>query len=386
MAALTPDCCVSCGEVVNGSDAVTTRASLEVARVALGRMMGVPAASEPHGRPLTMATRGRDGWNSVESVVRALTGRNDLAGQALLTEARSVDALDMDGMHALVALREWVERTMSPGSAAQMLTIPPTDAETEVASTALAALERASVGSAAPGVGDAPTPPDTSLRSQWAPQPSADPGPEPSVAPIRKPVSSMDAPESVADGGRSLSSGAILGMLLLIVAIAIGALGWFFYSSRTQPATSSLTEEGVAAYARGAKDVARTSLLKSVQENPNDARALTYLARIEREQGSIASAQQYLETAVRADPNSALASRELASALLADRQYELARRFYVRAVKLDPNDRVAQGFLGCALLMLNRTDEATRWMERAGVGEWLSCSNNDAVIAPPAKN
>jgi Flp pilus assembly protein TadD len=72
-----------------------------------------------------------------------------------------------------------------------------------------------------------------------------------------------------------------------------------------------------------------------------------------------------------------VAQRELASVLLADGNPELARRFYVRAIELDPRDRLAQGFLGCALLRLGRVDEARRWLDRAGPGEWSACA------APP---
>ena len=92
-----------------------------------------------------------------------------------------------------------------------------------------------------------------------------------------------------------------------------------------------------------------------------------------REDGDLPRARRLLTASVRLAPNSALASRELASVMLADGQPEIARRFYVRALQLDPADRVAQGFLGCALFRLNRFDEARRWTDRAGPGDWSRC-------------
>lgn len=426
-----PDCYVSCGDVVNEPVANTTRASLEVARVALGRMMGTPPApGAPRTVPVTMAVRANDAWKSVEVLLRALTARPDLAGQALLTEARRVDKLDMEGMHALVAMREWVERTLAPGSAAQMLTLPPTDAEREVATNALAALDRAmgvAPGGAAADANAAstvsttiPAQPDTSSNSQWAPQ-------APSTAKFADPWSPSNAPQvpyshartmpmktleeaqanfkahssanqaagsdnsridrvdnstGITDGNqknRSVSSGLIMGVLLLILVIGGGG-AWYALRGTNQ---SAATQQGVDAYARGAKEAARLSFVKAVEENPADARALTYLGRIAREQGSLATSRQYLEKAIRAEPNNALATRELASALLADGQYELARRFYVRALTLDPADKISQGFLGCSLMKLNRTDEAQRWITRAGVGAWSSCTADSHGNPPP---
>ncbi|MEP6833518.1 MAG: tetratricopeptide repeat protein [Gemmatimonas sp.] len=395
---------------MNVPAANTTRASLEVARVALGRMMGAPPApGAPRALPMTMANRASDAWKSSEILLRALTGRSELSGQALLAEARRIDTLDMEGMHAMVAMREWVERTLAPGSAAQMLTLPPTDAEREVGSNALAALQRA-MGDTTATVTANPSPtseglptrstlsnlPESGSRSTWAPQATEPAMPQGTVAP------SNDSSNVLDDHGgkRSVSSGLIMGVVLLIVCIS-GAAAYFYVHNKDSaavsqaaspsPATSSTsnassaTDEGAAAYARGAKEGARLAFVKAIAENPDDVLALTYLGRIAREQGSMATAREYLERAIRVDPNNAVASRELASALLADKQYELARRFYVRALTIDPTDRIAQGFLGCALVRLNRAEEAARWIERAGPGDWSNCAA-PAVVIPPAKD
>ncbi|MEO7362456.1 MAG: tetratricopeptide repeat protein [Gemmatimonadaceae bacterium] len=350
----------------------TTRAALEGARAAFGRMTGAPPAfGAPPSVAMTMASRASDAWKSAEILLRLLTARADLSGQALLAEARRVDTLDMEGMHALVAMREWVERTLAPGSAAQMLTLPPTDAEREVASNAMAALDRST-----PEVNAAtPRPP-----SSWAPAAHDVVG----TVPPRSVQDAADNSTNDFSGGeqkqRSISSGLILTVLLLVLVLA-GAGAWFVLRDK---GSSSLTQEGVDAYARGAKEAARISLAKAVQENPQDVRALTYLGRVSREQGDLATSRRYLEAAIRVDPNNGLALRELGSALLADNEFELARRFYVRALTADPSDRIAQGFLGCALVHLNRNEEAARWTERAGPGDWSGCATTSRD--PPAKD
>lgn len=422
----------------------TTRAALEAARVALGRMTGAPGApGAARAVPVTMAVRASDAWKSAEILLRLLVARPDLGGQPLLAEARRVDKLDMEGMHALVAMREWLERTLAPGSAAQMLTLPPTDAEREVANNALAALER-SMGDRAPSTAAASTPtaplsvaastfappsasssalptpipsqPGTSSTSQWAPQATGDVRstsnrdkqlenpflagerqqqsrdqarvmPENTVEATKAQVEAerarraSDATVVPVKGNFAVSSGFIMAMLLLVLVIGGGGT---WYALRGKSPSSSLTQEGVDAYTRGAKEAARISLAKAVEQNPQDVRALTYLGRVAREQGDLATSRRYLEAAIRVEPNNELALRELASALLADNEFELARRFYARALKVDATDRIAQGFLACALAHLNRTEEAARWLQRAGPGDWSSCATTGTD--PPAKD
>jgi tetratricopeptide (TPR) repeat protein len=388
----------------------TTRASLEVARVALGRMQGdPPPPNAPRTLPVTMAVRASDAWKGVEQVLRSVTGQKELAGQALLSEARRVDALDMESMHALVALREWVERTLAPGSAAQMLTLAPTEAEKEVAGNALAALERVAgvsgstpasetdVGFKAPRTADLPPPPLPPVPSPWAQQPASrssssgaanrSASPAKSAGPTQPPIASTSESQwgvQFEPSTSSRSSALIMSVIAAVIVLG-GAGAWFALKDRGGT-TSSATAEGAAAYARGSKEAARLAFVRAVEENPEDVRALTYLGRISRELGNLATARKYLESAIRIDQNNALALREFGSALLADQQPELARRFYVRAVEADPSDRVAQGFLGCALMRLNRTEEARRWMERAGTGEWSACAVPPDAQPPISKD
>lgn len=328
----------------------------------------------------------------MEVLLHTLTGRTDLEGQELLMEARRQDTLDMEGMHALVAMREWVDRTLAPGSAAQVLSLPPTDAERDMAHNALSALQRATALTPLGGAASATLPPQPvgSVPSPWAPQaaydgtasvndsrPSASaPYSAPPIVAANRAPASDAPPERQATRSSSWSSGAIMAVVLVVVAV-VGVAGWALLRNTTSD-SSGLTEQGVEAYTRGSMEAARIPLAKAVEANPQDVRALIYLGRIAREQGNLATARKYLETAIRIEPDNALALRELASALLADQQYELARRFYVRALTVHPDDRTSQGFLACSLKHLNRDEEATRWFERAGAGAWTQC----AVTAP----
>ena len=87
---------------------------------------------------------------------------------------------------------------------------------------------------------------------------------------------------------------------------------------------------------------------------------------------------------VRLEPTNGLALREMASVLYVEKQYEVARRFYVRAVQANPEDKMSQGMLGCTLIHLNRIEEGTRFINRAGNGAWTSCLPNTlGPSAPP---
>jgi len=386
----------------------TTRASLEVARVALGRMIGDPPPSDaPRALPVTMAARASDAWKGVEQVLRSLTGRGELAGQALLAEARRLDVLDMESTHALVALREWVERTLAPGSAAQMLTLAPTEAEKEVARQAMAVLDRVSgIPRSSASLTDRgelpsnnsriPAQPASPAPSPWAPQPAGEATPSAltnrlSPRALERTQRANDAISVTTPDGadfvrlepdkRSRSSARIMAAVVGIIVLG-GAGAWVALKDRVG-GSSDATEQGAAAYARGSKEAARLAFVQALEKNPNDVRALTYLGRISRELGNLATARKYLETAIRIDDTNALALREFGAALLADQQPELARRFYVRAIEANPTDRIAQGFLGCALMKLDRTEEALKWMARAGTGEWSACTSGTPQAAPP---
>jgi cytochrome c-type biogenesis protein CcmH/NrfG len=162
----------------------------------------------------------------------------------------------------------------------------------------------------------------------------------------------------------------VLGGVALVLVALLAYAGWTMFDDRN---TESLYRDAVAAYQNGSHDAAQAGFARVAQERPDDVRPLIFLGRIAREQNDMQRSRRFLEAAVQREPRNALAQREMAGTLLADGQAELARRFYVRAVELDPTDRTAQGYLGCALHRLARYDDAKRWFDRAGPGDWMRC-------------
>lgn len=295
-------------------------------------------------------------WAGAQQVLRAVTARPELSGHALIGEARRLGALTLSDAHALVALVTWADGTDRPAEG---------ESERTLLHEAWLALEYAvernrTSGSAAPlrptvhampAIGHAPPTDSTAAMSSASVS---------SAAFERDGIDAGTAP-------RGLSARGIV--IVLLVLGALTAIGWWVLSQRSDRAY----HEGVAAYDRGAREVALRAFAQAAQQHPNDARPLVFLGRITREDGDFPRARRLLTAAVRMAPTSALSNRELASVMLADGQPEIARRFYVRALQLDPTDRVAQGFLGCALFRLNRIDEARRWTDRAGPGDWSRC-------------
>lgn len=331
------------------------RAALNAARVVLS----------PHSTSPAPAV-----WASAQQVLQAITARPELSGQALIGESRRVGALTLTEAHALVALATWADGVDRSADS---------ESERTLLREAWIALEHAvdmhhSAGSAAP------------LRTMAYDTPAVGyPPPTDSTAAMSSgsimsasTLSAVFESDSVdaQTAPRWLSARGII--IALLVVGGLTALGWWVLSQRSGRAY----REGVAAYGRGARDVARTAFATAARQHPDDAGPLVFLGRMSREDGDLPRARRFLTTAVRLAPNSALATRELASAMLADGQPEIARRFYVRALQLDPSDRVAQGFLGCALSRLNRVDEARRWTDRAGPGDWSRCVASTRLAMP----
>jgi cytochrome c-type biogenesis protein CcmH/NrfG len=132
-------------------------------------------------------------------------------------------------------------------------------------------------------------------------------------------------------------------------------------------------EQGIAAYRQGRSADAMSRLRAASADAPGDPRPHVYLSRLAREGNDLTTASSEGVTAVRLAPNDPLALRELATTLYAMENFNGARAFYVRAVQADRADHTSQGYLGCALIRLGRTEEGTRWLERAGRGTWSAC-------------
>ena len=388
------------------------RAALDAARVVFAPSCGPRrgaaadnATTSPEWMPLeptwrSPRERGERLWEATVNVLQAATTRTELTGQALVGEARRRELLTLGDAHALIALYGWVEQ-LRDTAVAEVVTTPavsgaetqvaarhsapaasPSAAEREVAREAWMALEHAADRAV---LRDAPPPfaPSRDEASRYAPPHNASNKPEspPPSAPLAMSSAASRAVAQAAPVGRKTHRRVGLIALALALVVCGVAAGGVWYARRGQD--SADFRDGVAAYERGAREVARMSFARVAQRHPDDARPLVYLGRIAREDGDIARAKRFLESAVRTDPSSALANRELASTMLADGQPELARRFYVRALERDPDDRLAQGFLGCALLRLGRVEEARRWYDRAGVGDWTDCVPAPAAAPSP---
>jgi tetratricopeptide (TPR) repeat protein len=350
-------------------DLPALRAALDAARVVFGAYDRTPVP---------------ECWRAAQSLLQQVLRRPELTGQALVGEARRLQVVSLPDAHALVALSALADRSTGPASTeaeriqlreawmALQHAVPPEVFEPVAAPSPYAPPTYAppSAPAGTPGAGTPPRldpprldPPraDTSAGrspNAWSPPPGV----------TASAASAADTADIVAPprARRAWWPVALVGVLVLA---SIGTAIWWFTAGRTE----RLYQDGVAAYTRGAREVARDAFVELAQKQPTDARPLVYLGRMSREDGDLARARRFLTAAVRVAPSSAVAQRELASAMLADGQPELARRFYVHALELDPADRVAQGFLGCALYRLQRYDEAQRWGTRAGAGDWQRC-------------
>ncbi len=288
-------------------------------------------------------------WAGAQQVLRAITTRPELSGQALIGEARRMGVLTLADAHALVALLTWADASDRPAEREE---------ERTLLREAWTALEQA-VQRNRPSVTDVPLRPTVhDMPALSAPAIGIDP---------RARRDAIDTADSDTRRPRRVSAGLVIGVVVMLIIVAVGA--WWQLSQRSGRAY----RDGVAAYERGARGVARTAFAQAAQQHPDEAGPLIFLGRISREDGDLPRARRFLTAAVRIAPQSALANRELASVMLADGQPEIARRFYVRAIQLDPTDRIAQGFLGCSLLKLKRFEEARRWTDRAGPGDWSRC-------------
>jgi hypothetical protein len=354
---------------------MAARAALDAARVVFA-----PLTADAAGLSSVEDAPDVTAWPAAARVLQACTGRADLDGQALVGEARRVGLLSLESAYVLVALHS------SPTDR------PTGDAVVRALEHAVDALDASSL--AQPGL----------IGSESFSGSARFTGTEPLIgsearegargtdrgsdrerarsAPLQaRSDARISSPNTIEVIPRrvSLSAGFILGTLVLIMIGAAGA--WYAMTPR---ALADDYAQGVEAYQRGAREVARLAFARAAKARPDDAGAFVFLGRLAREDGNLPAARRFLDAAIRLAPGNATANREMASVLLADGSTDVARRFYVRALQLDPTDRLAQGFLACALARLGRVEEAQRWSERAGPGDWSSCVSSPASSATNA--
>jgi tetratricopeptide (TPR) repeat protein len=360
-----------------------------------------------------------DLWAGVESSLQALVGNSSLTGQQLVRAARQAEMITLEQAHSLLeflAARDRANRT----------SYKPTQADGDAAVEGFRGFESALTGSASAKRAT----PSSPMQAVYTPRgthttkpgqptsPYAPPTPgvggykQPPTYPTRRTVGppTIELPPSGSfatpggGGGSQLGGGGVghrtveqalaaaesrgrfprlsLPVLIGAAVVILFIVGVWFAFSRGGSSSGGMTA-GIDAMKNGQRERARGEFAKAVKEDPNAATPHVFLARISREEGDLSTARAQLDTALRLEPRNAIALREMGLILFASRQYDLARRFFVRAVQANPQDRASQGYLGCAMMRLNRAQEGTTWISKAGTGPWTTCLQPLTTATPP---
>jgi tetratricopeptide (TPR) repeat protein len=107
-------------------------------------------------------------------------------------------------------------------------------------------------------------------------------------------------------------------------------------------------------------DVSRVSLNKALELSPHNARALYYLALVERNQGRLDDAIADLREVTAQFPRSRDAHRELGFSLYQQRKYDEARVEYETLRSIDPDDLAAHYILSIVYRRLGMKEQASR--------------------------
>ena len=316
-------------------------AAVEATRPAIARLDRSRTANE-------LSADLTEAWAGIETALRALLGGAPLSGQQLIREARQRHMLTFDQANALAAFHAARDR-------AQLEGFQPTPGDIDAARDGFLKFE----ASLMMPPGEEHEPPGEAMSTKG----------------LR--LSPLGTPRPVKLPPERQPWRVVVVAILILAGLVVGV--WMVLM-RGKDRT---LDRAVGYWKDGRRELAVAEFERAARENPQAASAHVYLSRMAREGGDIALAREHATVAVRAEPANGLALRELASAVLASGDYELARRFYVRAVEASPDDRLAQGYLGCTLLKLGRTDEGTRWLDRAGQGSWNECAGPAAPTLPP---
>lgn len=325
-----------------------------------------------------------DLWTGVEGSLRALIGGSALGGQQLVRAARQSELISLDQAHSLLeflAARDRSNRT----------SYKPTQADGDAALDGFRAYESALTGGAPVKRATPTTPQHPAYTPRLAPpaqpaSPYARPpaggykAPAPYVPPAAaaRPTTIEQPPPNFDSRRRRLPLWAMIGIPGLVLLLVIG--GYFAFGRGG--ASSGLTA-GIDAMQAGQREKARGDFAKAARDDPNAATPHVFLARLAREDGDLNTARTELVTALRLDPTNAIALREMGLVVFSSKQYDLARAFFVRAVKANPEDPAAKGYLGCAMMRLNRVQEGTNWISKAGSGPWTACLQPLTTTTPP---
>jgi len=361
-----------------------------------------------------------DLWTAAEQALQALVGNASLTGQQLIRAARQAEIISLDQAHAVLeflAARDRANRT----------SYKPTQSDGEAAVEGFRTLEAAVTG-AVPAAKSAATAPAPAAYTPKPSPPAPKPPPSQPASPYAPPGSAyrqppayagrkMAGPPTIEMPGAFMSEGTtttITGntppggvgrshvehalaaaekrrwpsfsapVWIGIVVVLLLLIGGGYFMFGRGPAADDNINAGIDAMKNGQMERARGEFAKAVKASPQQATPHVFLARLSRDQGDLSTARAELDSALRLEPHNALALREMGLVLFSSRQYDLARRFFVRAVQANPQDRAAQGYLGCSLMRLNRVQEGTTFINKAGNGPWTAClAPATPTTAPP---
>ncbi len=339
--------------------------SLDAARPAIARLS---ATQDKEDRAADLI----EGWSAVETALRSLVGGSTLAGKPLIHELRARQVISFDQANALADFHSAAER-------AQRTDYVPDENDVEAArqgftrlDAGLAAADAAPASPMGAGSFDAATA-ATAAGAAGAgygaavPAAGAPPLPDAGTAP------------GIAVHTRRTRPGWLVPVLAVLALAVVGGALWFFLAPA---AGEQAMTEGIGFYRNGQREQAVAAFERAAREDPNDARPHVYLARMAREVGNLTLARDEASKAIRADTGFALGYREMGAVMLTTGRADLAKNFYVRAVERDAQDKVAMGYLACALVRLGQYDNAQRFRQRAGSGEWDRCAQLPAVMPP----
>ncbi|MHB0948533.1 MAG: tetratricopeptide repeat protein [Gemmatimonadaceae bacterium] len=302
-----------------------------------------------------------EGWSVVETALRSLVGGSTLAGKPLIHELRARQVISFDQANALADFHSAAER-------ARRTDYVPDANDVEAARQGFARLDAGLVAAdAAPAAPMGAGPLGAATAATAAPVGGVVPVGDTGTAP------------GVAVHTRRARPGWLVPLLAVLALAIVGGALWYFLAPA--PGEQAMTE-GIGFYRNGQREQAVAAFERAARENPNDARPHVYLARMAREVGNLTLARDEATKAIRADTGYALGYREMGAVMLTAGRADLAKNFYVRAVERDAQDRVAMGYLACALVRLGQYDNAQRFRQRAGSGEWDRCAQPPAVMPP----
>ncbi len=331
-------------------------------------------------------------WQGTEKSLRALMGGSQLSGQGLIRELRQRELISLGQAYALLEFlgaRDRANRTTYKATDNDVVVAREGFRQLEAGLSTAAAMEPPPVAQpvqppaapAAPPPQYSPPPaqasyaPPAATGSPYArpstPPPSYSPPPAYSPPPQSPPAAGPPAAEATYAARPSRSPANLWFIVALVVLLGAAIGGYALFARRSSP--EKQMNEAVADMQSGKREAARGGFTQIARENPNLATPHIFLSRMAREEGDLGTARRELETAIRLEPGNAVALREMGLILFSAGNYELSRRFFVRALNVNPDDKASMGYLGCALSRLNRFDEATKFINRAGPGSWSTC-------------